>query len=131
MPITGSTLSLTKGPAIQSGLCYVSFAYDAARSVDLGEAERRIQQTTERPTIAHKRRTPNYFEYQPPPLRTSRAIDPFVIGRFTSTPAVDLMLYDFGAVSVTYTLPIDGSLEDLLSLSEDLYDNEILLRDSR
>ena len=41
------------------------------------------------------------------------------------------MIYDFGAVSVTYALTIEGPLQDLLSLSEDLYDNEILLRDSR
>ncbi|MGB7948226.1 MAG: hypothetical protein WCH75_11130, partial [Candidatus Binatia bacterium] len=87
--------------------------------------------TTERPTIAHKRRTPSYFEYQPPPLRTTRDSEPFTIGKFTTRPSVDLMIYDFGAVSVTYTLPIDGPFEDLLFLSEELYDNEMLLRESR
>ncbi len=116
---------------IQSGVCYVSFAYDAARSIDLGEAEHRIQQATERPTIAHKRRTPSYFEYQPPPLRTSRAIEPFRVGRFATGSIVDLMIYDFGAVSVTYSLAIEGPFSDLLDLSEELYDNEALLRDSR
>jgi hypothetical protein len=116
---------------IQSGVCYVSFAYDAARSIDLGEAERRIQQATERPTIAHKRRTPSYFEYQPPPLRTSRDSEPFTIGKFVTGSLVDLMIYDFGAVSVTYSLAIEGPFADLLDLSEELYDNEALLRDSR
>ena len=118
-------------PVIQKGLCYVSFAYDAARSVNLGEAERRLHQATERPTIAHKRRTPSSFEYQPPPLRTSGDGEPFAIGSFATRPTVDLMIYDFGAVSVIYTLAIDGSFDDLLSLSEDLYDNEALLADSR
>jgi hypothetical protein len=112
-------------------LCYASFAYDAARFINLGEAERRIAHTTERPTIAHKRRTPAYFEYQPPPLRTIRDSEPFTIGKFTTRSSVDLMIYDFGAVSVIYTLPIDGPFEDLLLLSEELYDNETLLRDSR
>lgn len=37
----------------------------------------------------------------------------------------------FCAVSVIYTLAIDGSFDDLLLLSEDLYDNEVLLADSR
>jgi hypothetical protein len=120
-----------KSPVIQNGLCYISFAYDAARSVDLETAERRIHQATERPTIAHKRRTPSYFEYQPPPLRTSHDIQSFTIGKFTTRPSVDLTIYDFGAVSVVYTLPIDGPFEDLLSLSEELYDNEALLADSR
>src|SRR6188474_1264315 len=89
---------------ILNGVCYASFAYDAARSIDLGEAERRIHQATERPTIAHKRRTPSYFEYQPAPLRTSRDSEPFTIGKFVTGSLVDLMIYDFGAVSVTYSL---------------------------
>ena len=120
-----------KPPAIQSGLCYVSFAYDAARSIDLGEAERRIDQATERPTIARKRRTPSSFEYQPPPVRTAHNIEPFAVGRYFTRSSVDLMIYDFGAVSITYTLMIDGPFANLLTLSEDLYDNEPLLRDSR
>ena len=120
-----------KSPEIQSGLCYASFAYDAARSIDLGEAERRIHQATERPTIAHKRRTPSSFEYQPPPVRTAHKIEPFAFGRYSTRSSVDLMIYDFGAVSITYTFMIDGPFENLLTLSEDLYDNEPLLRDSR
>lgn len=119
-------------PVIESGACYASFAYDAARSIDLAEAGRRIQQMTERPTIAHKRRTPNYFEYQPPPVRTSSPADSLTLGGFTTRPAVDLMIYDFGAVSVIYTIPVDGRpFADLLMLSEELYDNEVLLADSR
>jgi hypothetical protein len=121
----------TKTPVIQSGVCYASFAYDAARSIDLGEAERQIHQATERPTIAHKRRTPSYFEYQPPPLRTSRESEPFRVGKFATGSIVDLMIYDFGAVSVTYSLAIEGPFANLLDLSEELYDNEPLLRDSR
>src|SRR5262245_25942133 len=119
-----------KSPVIEKGVCYATFAYDAARSIDLGEAERLMQQVTERPTIAHKRRTPSYFEYQPPPLRTSRTSEPFTIGKFVTGPMVDLMLYDFGAVSVTYCLSIEGAFANLRDLSEELYDNEALLRDS-
>jgi hypothetical protein len=118
-------------PIIERGSCYVSLAYDAARSIDLAEAERRIQQATERPTIAHKRRTPRYFEYQPPPVRTSSAAESFTLGQFVTRASVDLMIYDFGAVSVIYTVPIEGRFQDLLSLSEELYDNEALLADSR
>ena len=131
MAIADTTPASNTVPAVQSGVCYVSFAYDAARSINLAEAEKRIEQITERPTIAGKRRSPSYFEYQPPPLRTSHAIDPFTLGRFATAPSVDLMIYDFGAVSLTYALPIAGPFEDLLGLSEDLYDNETLLRDSR
>jgi hypothetical protein len=129
--VTDSAQTLTAVPPIRSGICYASFAYDAARSVDLREAERRILQVTERPTIAHKRRTPRYFEYQPPPVRFTQAAEPLRIGKFATRSGVDLMIYDFGAVSVVYTLQIEGAFEDLLALSEDLYDNETLLADSR
>jgi hypothetical protein len=120
-----------QSPVIKTGACYVIFAYDAARSIDLESAERRIHEATERPTIAHKRRTPSYFEYQPPPVRTSREIKPFVMGKFSTRSAAELMIYDFGAVSVVYTIAIDGPFEDLLALSEELYDNDALLTDSR
>jgi hypothetical protein len=118
-------------PIIQSGICYAVFAYDAARAIHLADAERRVHETTERPTIAHKRRTPSYFEYQPPPVRFSQDAEPVKLGAFATRPGVDLMIYDFGAVAVIYALPIVGSLDRLLALGEELYDNEILLTDSR
>jgi hypothetical protein len=42
-----------------------------------------------------------------------------------------MVVYDFGAVSVVYSILIDGPFLDLLALSEELYDNQILLSDSR
>jgi len=116
---------------IQSGACYVIFAYDAARAINLDLADRRIDEATERPTIAHKRRTPSYFEFQPPPLRVNRDAQSFRVGKFATRRSLDVMVYDFGAVAVSYALPIEGSFADLLALSEELYDNELLLADSR
>jgi hypothetical protein len=116
---------------IQKGSCSVLFAYDAARSIKLEQAERRVHEATQRQTIPHKRRAPSYFEYQPPPLRVSREIEPLNIGGVSARESVDIMVYDFGAVAVTYTLPITGAFSDLLRLAEELYDNEFLLSDSR
>jgi hypothetical protein len=107
------------------------FAYDAARSIDLDEAESRIKETSARQTIRHKRRTPSYFEYQPPPLRVSFGSATRDIEPFRTRPTVDLILYDFGAVAAHYCVPIDGPFSGLLPLSEALYDNPSLLSDSR
>ena len=57
---------------IQNGLCYVTFAYDAARSIDLNKAEARVHEATQRSTLRHKRPAPSYFEYQPAPLRLTQ-----------------------------------------------------------
>ena len=47
---------------LPKGVCYVLFAYDAARSINLDAAERRVHEATQRQTIEHKRRAPAYLE---------------------------------------------------------------------
>jgi hypothetical protein len=116
---------------IQSGRCHVTFAYDAARSIDLNRAGARIQEATERSTLRHKRPAPSYFEYQPAPLRLTQDAEAIKLGSFFTQPSVEFLFYDFGAVAVTYTIEISGPLARLLSLSEELYDNDSLLADSR
>lgn len=116
---------------IQSGLYYIVFAYDAARSIHLDSAEIRIHEATQRQTIKHKKLAPSYFEYQPPPLRVSQEIEPVDLGAYRPRSSVDLVLYDFGAISVIYSVPINGPLAGLVNLSEELHENEFLLKDSR
>jgi hypothetical protein len=118
-------------PVIQNGVCFVLFAYDAARSISLDEAEQRIREATQRQTMPHKRRAPSYFEYQPPPLRVTQEPAPVKVPGLAAPAGVDLVVYDFGAVSVIYKFPIGAPFPDLLRLSEELYDNEALLADSR
>ena len=116
---------------ILNGLCYITFAYDAARSIDLNQAEARVHEATQRSTLRHKRPAPSYFEYQPAPLRLTQDTEAIKLGNFLTRPSVDLQFYDFGAVAVTYTVDITGPFSELLTLSEELYDNEPLLADSR
>lgn len=121
----------TVEPVIQSGTCYVLFAYDVGRSINLESAERRIQATTQRQSLRHRRRAPSYFEYQPHPLRVAQEPAPLTIGKRSAIANIDLVLYDFGAMAVIYNVGMGGPLSDLLTLSEDLYDNEFLQADSR
>jgi hypothetical protein len=129
--VSGQEVSVASEWMIQNGTCFVSFAYDAARSINLELAERRVHEATQRQTMPHKRRAPSYFEYQPPPLRVSQDTEPVQLSRFAARASVDLLVYDFGAVTATYSFPIDGPFADLLELNEALYDNEMLLSDSR
>ena len=116
---------------VDRGTCFALFAYDIARAVDLNKAERRITAITERSRLKHKRRAPAYFDYTPAPLRITADIDPIVIGQYRTGAAVEMLLYDFGAVSVSYSLPIQGPFRSLGTLSQDLYENKALLSDSR
>jgi hypothetical protein len=116
---------------VEKGTCYLLFAYDVGISIDLDEADRCITATKQRETIKHKHRAPDYFEYHPAPLRISETVDPLPIAQWQTRPVVDLVLYDFGAVSILYTISLEGPFSGLLSLSESLYDNAMLLSDSR
>ncbi|MBD0315735.1 MAG: hypothetical protein ICV75_03500 [Nitrospiraceae bacterium] len=116
---------------IHQGTCYALFAYDVGWSIDLAEAERRITAGTERGRLRHKSRAPQYFEYRPAPLRLMQEGGAFSIGACQSSPTVEVMVYDFGAVTITYRFPLGGPAEALLELSQSLYENESLLAKSR
>src|SRR6059036_2981435 len=118
-------------PAVQEGVCYALFAYDAGLAIDLDESERRVTAMTQRAAIRHKRRAPKYFEYRPAPLRVTQEREPLAVGAFRTTPSVDAVLYDFGAVSVTYQIPLAGPLTRLITLAEELYESDVLRADSR
>ena len=116
---------------VKKGLCYALFAYEVGLVIKLDEAERRITAMTERFRLKRTRRAPHYFEYRPAPLRVTLEMDPLTFGEFRAGASVDMVLYDFGAVSVAYHIPLEGPFPRLLDLSEALYDNPHLLADSR
>ncbi|HEY2382935.1 MAG TPA: hypothetical protein VGK48_17300 [Terriglobia bacterium] len=117
--------------SISRGRCLSIFAYDIGLSIDLSETERRLT-SAKRETIRHKRRAPKYFDYRPAPLGISQQAESLRLDeRFATEPQVDLIVYDFGAVSVIYRVAVAGDSSALLSLSERLYENELLLHDSR
>src|SRR5215467_15744880 len=116
---------------VERGACHSIFVHDIAFAIDLNQAERLIQSGI-RDSIKHKRRAPQYFEYTPAPLRITQGIQPVQIAEgFATEPQVQLVIYDFGAVSVLYRIPLFGDTTRLLSLSEGLYENQALLSDSR
>lgn len=118
-------------PVIERGACFVKLAFDVGLAIDLDAADRHIAKATQRERIKHRRRTPRSFEYQPPPLRLSWAARPLDLGPFRTDPLVDCLIYDFGALSVTYRVGLSGPLPGLLDLADALYENEALLLDAR
>jgi hypothetical protein len=116
---------------IAAGICHCIFVYDIAFSIDLNEAERRLSSAT-RESIKRKRRVPPHFEYRPAPLRVGQATPSVTICEtFTTAPLVELVIYDFGAVTVIYRIPLGKDNSNLQVLSGHLYENETLLTDSR
>jgi hypothetical protein len=118
-------------PMIERGVCHALFAYDVGFAINLDEAERRITEITHREIIRHRKRAPRVLQFDPPPLRVAQAGQEITLGVFSTTGTVDAVLYDFGAVSIAYHIPLRGRLKDLLTLSETLHEHEGLLVDSR
>ncbi len=116
---------------ITQGTCFALFAYDIGHSINLTDAEGRITAGTERGRLRHKTRAPQYFEYRPAPLRLVQEGIVLDVGRYQPRSTVETMVYDFGAITITYRFPIDGPFPRLLDLSETLYENEQLLAESR
>src|SRR5438093_47954 len=117
---------------VAKGTCYPLFAYEVAQSIDLDAAERRVlAAATERLSVKQKRRAPAYFEYRPAPLRVTQEAESLGLAAYHTAPSVELVLYDFGAISVSYAVPIAGPLAGLAALSAELWGNDRLVAESR
>ncbi|MGE0684413.1 MAG: hypothetical protein AB7P69_26345 [Candidatus Binatia bacterium] len=116
---------------IDHGVCYALFAYDVALAIDLDEAQRRVSAITQRVPLRRTHPAPTYFDYRPAPVRMTQVAESLTLGAYVTNPNVDIVLYDFGAVLVIYTIPLRGDFTSLLPLSDTLYDNALLLADSR
>jgi hypothetical protein len=143
---------------IHEGACHLYLAFDVGLGVRLEEAQRLIGSGGQRKVVPHRRRTPQHFGYLRAPIRIVDQGAPIALGvsagalrgaagagdagrapRWNTTGEVECLLFDFGAVSVMYTIPLgrsahgpDGTpMEDLVPLAQELYENAALEADAR
>jgi hypothetical protein len=113
------------------GTCHLILAFDIGYSIDLTAAEPRLISPQGRVKLRDRRRAPSAVTLTTQPLRTRHEASPVKLGRWATEPEVDLVLYEFGAVSVTFRVTIDDPLERLVQLSWVRYDNEELEEEAR
>ncbi len=116
---------------VERGTCYALYAYDIGASIDFGRLRRLLTAGLKDSRLKHNRRAPKYFDYHPAPLLISQDVQPPALQGFDVNRGVDVHVYDFGAVSVTYEIPVAGSLDTLCDLSCLLSEPNPLLADSR
>jgi hypothetical protein len=112
------------------GRCTVLAAFDIAQAIDLDIAERLVTDAKERVAVRHSRKAPPYFTYTPPPLRIVRTAPVIAAGAFRTNPTIELVIFDFGAVSVRFRIDFDGPASQLLDLSEAVFDNAAILSEA-
>lgn len=118
-------------PAVVArGLCHVLVAFEIGQSVDLERAER-LSATGARRRWRESRRTPQQFGNRPAPL--SIVLDPAGIPSVAGLVAAEVrvVLYEFGAASLSVVFPLTGPLDALPGLSGELYGHPGLLECAR
>ena len=116
---------------IQAGSAYVYYAFDVGSSIDLDKAERLLV-AARKTSGADRKRPGKYFEYTPPPVRWTEESPIQNVGdHFATLPSVEILLFDFGCVSVRFEIRLDGPMSRVIDLSVDLYENAKLQEAAR
>ena len=118
-------------PRIERCTCHSLYVYEIGAAIDLEQAQQRVTDPASRESLPHRRRAPEYFEFQPPPLRVTEMGEPFVLDRFATSAVVNCVFFDFGAVEVMYTIDIAGPMANLAALSNALSGNAAMQADAR
>ncbi|HTF88243.1 MAG TPA: hypothetical protein VK843_07515 [Planctomycetota bacterium] len=116
---------------LEKSVVHVVYAYDVGLSIDLERAKQSITDLTELAAIKHKGYAPIYFQFDPPPLRVTQTTAPLKCTGHATRPAVDIVIYDFGGVSVIYEIEFSGSFEELIAFSCQLVGSQVFGEDSR
>lgn len=111
------------------GRCRALYCFDVARAIDLVRAEATLR-ATRRTTFHHKGRFPA-LRGVAAPVRVSWHTPAVEVGGVSSDTEVEIALYDFGAVAITWSRAVEGGLDDLVRVTGELYDNTTLIERSR
>jgi len=112
-----------------TGACRVLYCFDVGRSIDLARAAA-VLAASKQPEFQHKKPVP-HGGGMPPPLRRPWSAHPVDVAPGFVAGRPEVSVYDFGVVCVTWALPFEGGLEDLVRLSRALYDHAEMLARSR
>lgn len=120
----------TNDLVIEKGSAYVYYAFDVGNSIDTIKAEQLLSAERVKPQNPEKKRQAKYFEFTPPPVRAVSEAPICDLGAgFNSLSRVEMLLFDFGCISVRFEIPLEGSIHRMIDLSVNLYEN-IQLQDT-
>lgn len=130
LPMTNQTGSTGSSERV-AGNCRFMFAFDAGFQIDLDEARKLTADATPYQIVRGRRPSPGWFGYQPAPLRLLVNIGSVAIGDYATDATVEMIVYDFGAILVTFSIPFECPVDRLTDLGLALYDNDDLQSHAR
>lgn len=126
MSHTPSRIAAGPSPRI-SGRCTPLFATDIGFAIDLDLAQTLLREGAQREVLRHRRRSPQSFQYSPAPVRVTLPAPSVEVGRWRTQPGAECILWDFGAVSISFAIEFDETLDELCELGAALYEHAGLL----
>jgi hypothetical protein len=113
------------------GSCHIYLALDLGFAIDLGRAEQLLATDQLRQTFKKPRRAPEAAQLRRHSVRISQSGFPVEVGAWRTDGPVEIVLWEFGAMTIDYSIAIDQTLADLVGLADLLWDNPDLLKDAR
>lgn len=113
-----------------SGECRVMFAFEAAFAIDLTRAERRLPASA-REALPQSRRLPPDSDFTQKPLRIALERPVHTIDGHATASLVEATIYDFGAISLSFRMTFDATLDRLAGFAASLWNNPALAAAAR
>jgi hypothetical protein len=118
------TESVAAAPAaagfrVVRGTARLLFAFDIGLWVDLDRCEKSLAGAGRADGIRHAHRAPADIRFEAPPVRLLQEGEARPLRAGRTLPAVEMLVYEFGAVSVAYNVPLDGDIASLVPLATD------------
>src|SRR5262249_48872553 len=95
------------------------FSFDIGYEIDL-ERARSLSQQGESGEIERRRAAPAYLKYATPPLRLALGTLEVDLGAGPAAAAVGATIHEFGAVTISFQLALDGEIDALPTLTSTL-----------
>lgn len=113
------------------GDCIVLFAFDVGQSVDLARAETMVVGFERLDRLVVRGAASTEIQAVPRPLRLRRSGERLRVGARELDIALDVLVYDFGGLSVAYRFPHAGRLSTWIELAADVLASRELVQDAR
>lgn len=113
-------------PTITAGSAMLYYCFDVGYEIQLAGLEKIRGKTARQSFLLYKRLTPPYIQYKVPPLLIRLGKKRVVIEGKEFSISVDAKVYDFGVITIRFTLPISGSIDQLNELSTFLTESVVL-----
>jgi hypothetical protein len=111
---------------IDNGIAMLYYCFDAGYEIHIAGLEKIRGKTTHQSPLLYKRLTPPYIQYKIPPLLIRLGKKKVTIDKKNSIVSVDAKVYDFGVITIRFTLPFSGTLLQLNELSSVLTESTVL-----